>query len=443
MSYRTLLAAVAVHAKRQGVADLALRYNPLVRLRVARTIQRFERADLDGRRLLSRQLTARAIAAARRSTYGRAFADHYDDWPLLKKDMVRDDPSAFFRHKILKAPAATGGTSGTPLLLQRSTELVAAEQTFLDRLLGPGGPPWSTARIAILRGDQVKDPQDQRPPFGIQTHFGRRMLLSGVHLAPKNFSWYIDALRCFRPQVLVAYPNQAMNLLHLLEQTGERIQFDAVITTSEVLTPDLRAALARDLGAQVYDHYGQAERVCLATSACDQTYHFDPAYGRVELIPADWYDAGEGRKAVSIVGTAFWNDAMPLVRYDTGDLAIVPATAGLEEYEQIALGLKPFLGIAGRADEFVLTPDGLRICGLNQIPREVANLLQVQIVQESLDRIIVRAVTRQAFNATDQARLLANIRAKIPPSMTFSLEPTECLVRTPAGKAPFVIRRLS
>ena len=134
---------------------------------------------------------------------------------------------------------------------------------------------------------------------------------------------------------------------------------------------------------------------------------------------------------------------MPLVRYDTGDLAIVPATAGLEEYEQIALGLKPFLGIAGRADEFVLTPDGLRICGLNQIPREVANLLQVQIVQESLDRIIVRAVTRQAFNATDQARLLANIRAKIPPSMTFSLEPTECLVRTPAGKAPFVIRRLS
>ena len=443
MSYRTFLATVAGHAKRQGVADLAFRYNPLVRSRVARTIQHFERADLDGRRLLSGQLTARAIAVARRSAYGRAFADRYDDWPLLKRDVVRNDPSAFFRHKILKAPAATGGTSGTPLLLQRSTESVAAEQTFLDRLLGPGGPPWSTARIVILRGDQVKDPQDQQPPFGIQTHFGRRMLLSGVHLAPKNFSWYIDALRSFRPQILVAYPNQAMNLLHLLDQTGEHIKFDAVVTTSEVLTPDLRAALERDLGAQVYDHYGQAERVCLATSACDQTYYFDPAYGRVELIPADWYDAGEERRAVSIVGTAFWNDAMPLVRYETGDLAIVPAAAGPEEYEQIALGLKPFLGIAGRTDEFVLTPDGLRVCGLNQIPREVANLLQVQIVQESLGHITVHAVTRPTFNASDRARLLTNIRAKIPPSMTFHLEPAECLVRTPAGKTPFIIRRLA
>ena len=98
-----------------------------------------------------------------------------------------------------------------------------------------------------------------------------------------------------------------MNLLHLLDQTGERIKFDAVLTTSEVLTPNLRAALEQS-GRPVYDHYGQAERVCLATSACDQTYYFDPAYGRVELIPADWYDAGEGRRAVSIVGTTFWND---------------------------------------------------------------------------------------------------------------------------------------
>ena len=116
-----------------------------------------------------------------------------------------------------------------------------------------------------------------------------------------------------------------MNFCRLLHLAGENIHFDAIITTSELLTPDLRATLEHDLHARVYDHYGQAERVCTAASNSDQTYYFDPAYGRVELIPVDGYEAGEGRRAVSIMGTTFWNDAMPLVRYDTGDLAIVPA----------------------------------------------------------------------------------------------------------------------
>lgn len=440
MSYRTFLVTAAARAKRQGMADLALRYNPIVRLRVSRTIDLFRRADLAGRRLLSERLTARTIAAARLSGYGREFGNCYDDWPLLQKTALRDAPSAFARRKVLKIPAATGGTTGTPLLLQRSAVSVAAEQTFLDRLLGPDGPPWGAARIAVLRADQVKDARDAQPPFGVETNFGRRLLLSAVHLIPENFSWYLDELQRFRPQILLAYPNQAMNLLRLLDQTGQHIRFGAIITSSELLAPDLRAALERDLGVRVYDFYGQAERVCFAASSSAETYYFDPAYGRVELVPADWYDAGEGRRAVSIIGTTFWNDAMPLVRYDTGDLAIVPATTGPEDLEEIALGLRPFVGIAGRTDEFVLTPDGLRITGLNQIPREVGNLLQAQIIQESPDSVVVQAAVRPGFNAADRARLLSNIRAKIPTSLTFRLELVERLTTTPSGKTPFIIR---
>jgi phenylacetate-CoA ligase len=131
---------------------------------------------------------------------------------------------------------------------------------------------------------------------------------------------------------------------------------------------------------------------------------------------------------------------MPLVRYETGDLAIVPAAAGPAELEKIALGLRPFLGIAGRTDEFVLTPDGLRICALNQIVREIDNLLQVQIIQETLGLVLVRAVVRPGFGAEDHAKLLSNIRVKIPTSLACRLELVDRLHTTPAGKTPFVIR---
>jgi phenylacetate-coenzyme A ligase PaaK-like adenylate-forming protein len=440
MTYRTFLVTAAARVKRQGVADLALRYNPITRLRVSRTIEAFRRADLAGRRALSERLTARTIAAARRCNYGREFGNRYEDWPLLRNNVLRDSPSTLARGKVLAIPAATGGTTGTPIRLERSVASVAAEQTFLDRLLGPDGPRWGTARIAILRGDNVKDAADTAPPFGVETNFGRRLLLSGLHLTKENSSWYFDALRRFRPQILLAYPNQAINLLRLLEQAGQRIRFDAIVTSSERLAPELRTALERDLGVCVHDFYGQAERVCFAASSIAETYYFDPAYGRVELLPAEWYDAREGRRAASIIGTTFWNDAMPLVRYDTGDLAIVPAAAGPAELEQIALGLRPFLGIAGRTDEFVLTPDGLRICALNQIVREVDNLLQVQIIQETSGFVLVRALTRPGFGTGDHARLLSNIRAKMPTSLACRLELVDRLYTTPAGKTPFVIR---
>ena len=436
------LMAAAAHAKRQGVADLAIRYNPIVRSRVSRTIEQFQRADLPGRRRLSERLTARTLAAARCAAYGRPFGERYEDWPLLTKTMLRDAPAAFVRRGFPRIPAATSGTTGTPLQLQRSAACAAAEQTFLDRLLGPGGPSWGAARIAVLRGDYVKPAADTSPPFAVRTHFGRRLLLSSVHLAADTVSWYAEELNRFRPQILLAYPNQAVNLLRLLDQAGHRVRVGAIVTSSEQLPTDARLALERRMGVPVHDFYGQSERVCFASSREAETYWFDPAYGRVEFAAAGGYDAGPGRRAVAIIGTTFWNDAMPLVRYDTGDLAIVPASAGDAELEEIALGLRPFLGIAGRSDEFVLTPDGIRVTAVDQIAKDVPNILRVQIVQDSPSTVDVRVLAGPGFNEANHRSLLHNIRDKMPPSLTCRIRMVERLAVTRAGKTPFVIRHV-
>ena len=440
MMDRAFLAAAAAHAKQHGLTDLAIRYNPVVRYQVSRVIERFHRADLQERRRLSEELTARTIAAARGSDYGRGFSGCYEDWPRLTKSMIRDAPSAFTRRTLLNIPAATAGTTGTPMLLQRSAVCAAAEQTFLDRLLGPDGPSWGSARVAVLRGDAIKNAADGRPPFAIRTHFGRRMLLSPIHLTPENFPWYVEALNRFRPRILLLYPNQAVNLLRLLEQSGRHIQVGAIVTSSEQLPRETRHALERTMGVPVHDFYGQSERVCFASSGGAEAYYFHPAYGRVELPAADWYDAGEGRRAVSIVGTTFWNGAMPLVRYDTGDLAIVPRATDSIQLEEIALGLRPFLGIAGRSDEYVLTPDGLRVTSIDHIVRDVENILQVQIVQEASGDVEVRALVRRDFSEANRGKLLHNIRTKVPPSLKVRFNIVDRLSMTKAGKTPFVIR---
>ena len=194
------------------------------------------------------------------------------------------------------------------------------------------------------------------------------------------------------------------------------------------------------MGVPVHDFYGQSERVCFASSSGAETYWFNPAYGRVEFAPARGYDSGPGRRAVSIIGTTFWNDAMPLVRYDTGDFAIVPDSAGPDELEEIALGLRPFLGIAGRSDEFVVTPDGLRVTSVDQIAKDVDNILRTQIIQELSGEVIVRVLAGPRFNEADHRAILKNIATKMPPSLPCRVEIAERLTMTRAGKTPFVIR---
>ncbi len=133
---------------------------------------------------------------------------------------------------------------------------------------------------------------------------------------------------------------------------------------------------------------------------------------------------------------------MPLVRYDTGDTLLVPKSYGESELAEVALGRRPFLRLEGRDGEYLLTRQGIRIIGLNQIPREVENVLQVQLVQESFDSVAINVVTTAGFGAADAARLLEQAKAKIPSSLQLTLNVVDRLAATAGGKTPFVLRKI-
>ena len=152
--------------------------------------------------------------------------------------------------------------------------------------------------------------------------------------------------------------------------------------------------------------------------------------------------SGTAPAAASIIATGFWNTAMPLVRYDTGDLLYLPDDCGPGELEQIARGERPFVGLAGRSGEYLLTRAGLRIIGLNHIPRDVANIYQVQLVQTGWNTLTIHVLAKAEFGAADEQALLAGARAKLPASFEVTVKRVDGLRRTAGGKIPFVVRDL-
>jgi len=158
--------------------------------------------------------------------------------------------------------------------------------------------------------------------------------------------------------------------------------------------------------------------------------------------PATMPERPKSRR-LKIIATSYWNAAMPLVRYETGDSLMVPRSYDDSAVADVALGRRPFLRLEGREGEYLLTEDGVRIIGLNHIPRDLNNVLQLQLVQQDLGAVTINVVALPAFSKLDAGQILQQARAKIPASIEITLNVVDRLTLNAAGKAPFVLRMMN
>jgi phenylacetate-CoA ligase len=441
-------ASIAGFMKRHVLGPSLIRRNPFFYDSARALLDEVDDMSLAERRAWSQERLERTLSLARKTRYGRSVRGGatLDSWPMLEKERLRNNLATFTQgNTLLSAPAATGGTTGIPLKLVRSLRGVVFEQACQDRLLEELGTEPRADRIAILRGDNIKDPNDLEPPHWQVTNGGRCMVFSSNVLMNETVRDYVRALEDFAPTVLCAYPTSLECLCRLMRQHGLRVNIPAVLTSSEVLKREAWSLARETLGCEVADYYGQAERVAFAYAFSPREYRFLPAYSYVELVPfrSDQIaDAGQGG-LYEIIGTTFWNDLMPLVRYRTGDLVRLPESWDVREIEEVVMGVRPFSGVLGREQEILVCPKGVRLTGIDHIPRDVAHILRIQVIQESLDDVRILVLPAPGYSERDAAQLLQNARAKVPESMHLRIETAQWLERTPRGKTPLVIHRKS
>jgi phenylacetate-CoA ligase len=426
---------IALKLKTLRFGDVAIRRNPLFYAQARDQLEALEQASADTRWQWTRAELGAALWCARRTAYGRRIGGNgeVETWPILDKTTVRADPAAFLSGaRFFTANASTGGTSGAPLPLVRSLRSIVHEQACIDRMIGLLGVDAASARIAVLRGDNVKDPSDFRPPYWSYAAGGRRIVMSSNHLNAATVGAYAEALENFAPDILWAYPTSLEALCIQLQRTNRSLKVERVLTSSEFLHSEVWRLAKRVLGCNLVDYYGQAERVGFAYAQEPGQYRFLPGYAHVELIPA----AEEG--LYEIVGTGLWNRAMPLVRYRTGDFIRLDTHASAAD---LTLGLQSFEGVLGRDTDILISPDGVRLTGIDHFQREVANVVRIQVIQESFDEVRILVLATPGYGEADEAKLAANVRKKLPASMRVRYECTDRLERTALGKAPFVIHR--
>lgn len=431
------MTALIASLKHLRLSDRLIRRNALWYAAPRRLLAEFEQLDLAARRRWREQRLQRILAAAGRTAYGRSVCapGYLGDWPVLEKETLRERPDAFLARPAWLAIAAnTSGTTGMPLSLRRSLANVAYEQAVLDHLIASAGVCPQECRAAVLRGDDIKSPADRKPPFWRQVSGGRRLVFSSNHLDGDTVGDFVEALRRFQPDVLFAYPSVLDSLCSLMLERGLTLRVKLTACGSEVLTKATTEMARTALATRVIGYYGQAERVAWAYGDPDRGFRFLPSYSVNELR----FIESEGElDTYEIVGTGLWNTAMPLVRYATGDRIRVRKGTNPGA---VADGRERFVEILGRSGDYILSPSGARLLGIDHIPRNVPHVVRTQFIQESDHSVRLLVIPAPGFDETSRKLLLKHASLKLPPSMSIRIETTNQLLRNRTGKAPLVVR---
>ena len=257
-----------------------------------------------------------------------------------------------------------------------------------------------------------------------------------MKLSLANVHDYAAVMTRYRPLYLKGLPSALFHLATVLAAAKVSVPpLRAVFSNGENVTPQMRAAIELAFQCPLLDCYGHMERTACIAQCLDGSYHVLADYGLLEL--ADPQPSGEpGVSLATAIGTTLYNRAMPLLRYEIGDL--------IEVYQdpprcRCGRSFPVVRGVRGRIATAIVTPEGRVESALFTLPSLVPGIAFMQFVQRRSDAVEVRVVRTDSFNRECEAALRRCLSEALGPSMEVriryvGLEETDGIPPASAGR---------
>jgi len=218
-----------------------------------------------------------------------------------------------------------------------------------------------------------------------------------------------------------------------------------IITTAMVLHSWQRRKIEEVFGCPVTNRYG-CEEVSLIACECEQHQglHVNADSVFVEILCPN--DTGSLTRPAcpgesgSIVVTDLTNRAMPIIRYQVGDMAVAS-----DRICSCGRGSPLLERVEGREADYVLTTEGELISGISlteNFALQVPGVVQFQIIQETLDRFRFRIVRGREFGPGSLERLDALVTRHFGSEVEYRCEYLDHIPPEASGKFRFCISRV-
>ncbi len=323
--------------------------------------------------------------------------------PFTRKGDLRDNyPFGLFavpRERIVRLHASSG-TKGKPTVVGYTAADIALWAACCARALACAG---------VRPGDVVHNAYGYGLfTGGLGLHYGAEAL--GATVVPAsggNTPRQLLLLQDFAARALCCTPSYALNIAGALAQAGldrTALALEVGVFGAEPWTAELRRRLETSLGIAALDIYGLSEvmgpGVAMECAEGREGLHIWEDHFLPEVVdPASGEPLPDGRFG-ELVLTTLTKEAMPVIRYRTGDLTALHA-------EPCACGRthRRMARLVGRTDDMLI------VRGVNVFPSEIERVLLA--VPELAPHYQVTVDRRQALDTlevevevTDEQRAL-------------------------------------
>jgi phenylacetate-CoA ligase len=325
----------------------------------------------------------------------------------------------------------TSGSTGMPLRFLLTYEQKAYEMAYNIRFYQWAGYR-TGSRIAAFRS---YIPATENDPLWKYDRRQRTLFFSVYDMKPAHLRDYVRQFNRFQPEFVRGYPSSIYIFAQFAASEGLAVHPPrAVLSSSETLSPEMKNAIERVLQCPVFDWWGSNERIGTACQ-CEQRgfYHINAEGNYLEFVPQQ--DAS-GTTVYRIVGTGLLNHAMPLIRYDLGDLAI-PA----DRLCPCGRGLPCMDRILGRVNDLIVTGDqkfvpSVRFYTLFETYQKIR---QFQVIQTAPNAVTVRLVRAQELSGSDLDGLRRKLNRFLGERVAIDFEFVDHIQPEPSGKIRNVI----
>lgn len=358
--------------------------------------------------------------------------------PLLSKADIRanlnalvaDDAKGLSRFN-------TGGSSGEPLVFFISRRRVGHDVAAKWRAIrwwgvdigDPEAVVWGSP-IELAAQDWIRILRDQ---------LLRSYLIPAFDMAPNKLDGFIEQIQVYKPKMLFGYPSALAHIANYAVRKGIRLNqlgTKAVFVTSECLYDYQRKVIERAFGCAVANGYGGRDAGFIAHECPHGGMHITAEDIIVEIVDQGGRALPPGALG-EITVTHLETRDFPFIRYRTGDMGILsywPCSCGR--------GLPLMEIVQGRSTDFVVAQDGKVMHGLAliYIVREIEQIEEFKIIQESLEKTTVQIVAGPGFQrALAERNITEGFKQRLGEGVTVNIEYPEFISKERSGKFRYVI----
>ena len=364
---------------------------------------------------------------------------HISEIPPLEKQDIRAHlarlcSEAFTSGQRIKN--ATGGSTGTPLTFyqdrgywnQRNLSVY-----YFDRWAG-----WDLGEPQLIIWGAPADLRgDAHWKHRLNTFWRNQYWLDGFHLTDETMHAAFEKMNRWNPGTILAYPSSLYQFAKFIHENGLRPRWGlkGIISSAEMLHRHYRNLAEAVFDVKVFNRYGGREVGLIAMECAEGRMHINCRDLYLEIDSPDPYT-----HPGDILITHLNNYAMPFIRYRIGDIGLLS-----DEMCPCGNALPILADLLGRSTATFRTRTGALIHGgyFTQQFYDVQGVNQFQLIQETLERCVLKLVINEQWQEATRHHLVQKIQEVLGADVVIEVAFVDAIPLPASGKREFTISRVT